>query len=475
MITFKMDRRSIVFLFFNLWDVILAAVGFTLAVATQYDFYDLQVNVSILDTICAVVFLVFWHLLFVSRGLYDSKRLRHRWHEVFEALFAITIGTAVLTSVLLLLDSLYANKQFIILFWLFVVSTTLVSRIIMRMLLKMVRVRHGRNLRHVLIVGAGPRGRKIADEISKLDYLGYRVIGFVDQIEEKNKDIIDGSDLLGSPAELSEIISEFTVDEIFAALPMRSCYELIQQTVVKAEEQGVPVTLLSDLFLLKFAQIEGREIGGLPTIRLFSGPRYGWQLAVKRLMDVVISSVLIIFLSPFLTLVGLLIKLDSPGPAIFRQERVGLNKHNFILYKFRTMRADAEALKKDLESQNEVDGPAFKIRNDPRITRLGHFLRKTSIDEMPQLLNVLKGNLSLVGPRPLPLCDVAGMTEYWQHRRFSMPPGITCIWQVQGRSDVKFDRWMEMDLEYIDNWSLQLDTIILLKTAVVVLSGRGAY
>ena len=183
---------------------------------------------------------------------------------------------------------------------------------------------------------------------------------------------------------------------------------------------------------------------------------------------------LIILLSPLFLTVALLIKATSPGPVFFLQERLGLTKRGFRICKFRTMDPDAEAKQAELEGFNEVDGPAFKITNDPRITPIGRFLRKTSIDELPQLINVLKSDMSLVGPRPLPVRDYEGFDQDWHRRRFSVRPGITCLWQVKGRSNVSFDRWMELDMEYIDNWSLGLDLKILAKTIPAVLRGAGA-
>jgi exopolysaccharide biosynthesis polyprenyl glycosylphosphotransferase len=195
----------------------------------------------------------------------------------------------------------------------------------------------------------------------------------------------------------------------------------------------------------------------------------------KRLIDVWGSIALLLLLTPLLFVVALLIKLDSPGPVLFKQERVGLNKRRFLLIKFRTMADGAEKGQATLETLNEADGPVFKIKNDPRVTNIGRFLRRYSLDELPQLFNVLKGEMSLVGPRPLPVRDIERIDLQWHKRRLSMKPGLTCFWQVSGRSDVSFDHWVRMDLQYIDNWSLPLDLKILLKTIPAVLRGSGAY
>jgi len=209
-------------------------------------------------------------------------------------------------------------------------------------------------------------------------------------------------------------------------------------------------------------------------VTLNVGLSQGWGLAIKRMLDIVISLVSIICLAPLFLITAFLIAITTPGPIFFVQKRVGLNKRPISVYKFRTMVADAEAKIGELEHLNEVSGPVFKIKNDPRVTRLGKYLRKSSIDELPQLLNVLKGDMSLVGPRAMAVRDFAGFDQDWHRRRFSVRPGITCLWQVNGRSSVPFEKWMELDMEYIDKWSLWLDLRILVKTIPAVLKGSGA-
>jgi exopolysaccharide biosynthesis polyprenyl glycosylphosphotransferase len=217
------------------------------------------------------------------------------------------------------------------------------------------------------------------------------------------------------------------------------------------------------------------ELEGVPVVTIRSGPEEDWRLLAKRLIDILGSVALLLVLAPFFALVAWLIKLDSRGTVFFMQERIGFNKRRFKLIKFRTMTDGADQQQTLLEHLNEVEGPVFKIKNDPRVTRLGKFLRRFSIDELPQLFNVLKGDMSLVGPRPLPVRDVERIDVTSHKRRFSIKPGITCLWQVNGRSNIRFDDWVLLDLEYIDKWSLGLDLLILLKTIPAVLKGPGAY
>ncbi len=276
-------------------------------------------------------------------------------------------------------------------------------------------------------------------------------------------------------ADLSTVISHEPVDEVIVALPLRRRRDLIEKIVEACEEQGIMVRVRTDLFDLRVARPQVDTIDGVPVVTIRSGPEEGWQLVLKRVIDILGSTLLLILLAPFLLLVALLIRLDSQGPVFFAQERMGLNRRRFKLIKFRTMVQEADKKQELFEALNEADGPVFKIRNDPRVTRLGRFLRQFSIDELPQLINVLRGQMSLVGPRPLPLRDVKLIDAQWHKRRFSVKPGLTCLWQVNGRSDVSFEHWVRMDLEYIDTWSLTLDLKILLKTIPVVFRGSGAY
>jgi exopolysaccharide biosynthesis polyprenyl glycosylphosphotransferase len=269
-------------------------------------------------------------------------------------------------------------------------------------------------------------------------------------------------------------VRDNVVDEVVVTLPIKSCYFEASRIATLCEEQGITTHVLPNLFESKLARSKTEALDYDSLITLPRGVPEGWTLHVKRLMDIVISLAGIICFAPVFLIVGALIRLTSPGPAYFVQKRLGLNKRLISVYKFRTMVLGAEQQQVDLEHLNEVAGPVFKIKNDPRVTSVGKFLRKTSIDELPQLFNVLRGDMSLVGPRPLPLRDYRGFEQDWQRRRFSIRPGITCLWQITGRSSIHFDRWMELDMEYIDRWSVWLDLQILIRTVPAVLRGSGA-
>lgn len=252
-------------------------------------------------------------------------------------------------------------------------------------------------------------------------------------------------------------------------------FEHVEKVIELCELEGVEVWLLADFFKTRISQTSVDDFLGRPTVVFRSAPEASWQGVAKQMLDFVGALALMVLVSPLLLCAALAVKLTSPGPVFFRQQRSGLNGRPFTMLKFRTMVTDAEQLKAELASFNEMDGPVFKVTNDPRVTALGRFLRKWSIDELPQLWNVLRFEMSLVGPRPLPVDEIRRINDPAHRRRLSVKPGLTCLWQISGRNDVKsFKEWVRLDLEYIDNWSLWLDVKILLKTIPVVLTGAGA-
>lgn len=263
------------------------------------------------------------------------------------------------------------------------------------------------------------------------------------------------------------------VDEVVIALSARTQYVEIERVITICERIGVQVRYSEDLFETVRARRQYGKDPHYPSVVL-TMVHDDYRKHLKRVIDLIGAGCGLLLLSPLLLVVGMLIKATSKGPVIFRQDRYGLNKRIFRIYKFRTMVINAEDAQAALEHMNQNSGPVFKIFSDPRVTKVGAFLRKTSIDELPQLINVLKGEMSLVGPRPLNKRDVGRFSEAWLMRRFSVKPGLTCLWQVSGRSNVSFDRWIKLDLQYIDHWSLLLDLRILARTLPVVLRGTGA-
>jgi exopolysaccharide biosynthesis polyprenyl glycosylphosphotransferase len=346
-------------------------------------------------------------------------------------------------------------------------------RLALRYNLRRLRAR-GHNLKALLIVGGGPRGHRFVSHIRKRQDLGYKVIGYVDSNEAFKDGSIPGAAWLGTFEDLPDLIDDEVIDEVVVALPIKSHYSQIEKTVALMEEQGITTHILSDLFPQKLARSRAVDFEGLPIVTIGSVPPFSWRTEAKRIIDLTVALVALVLSVPVLVLAAIAIKLDSAGPVFFVQERVGFSKRRFSMIKFRTMTVDAEARMRDVEHLNEKSGPIFKIRNDPRITRVGKWLRKLSIDELPQLINVLMGDMSVVGPRPLSVRDALRMELAWQKRRFSVKPGLTCLWQVSGRSNLSFEQWMQLDLEYIDHWSLKLDVSILLRTIPAIVLTRGA-
>ena len=275
-------------------------------------------------------------------------------------------------------------------------------------------------------------------------------------------------------AGLDEYLRRNVVDEVAIYLPFGSYYKHSSHVASLCQQHGITLRINSDLFDLKTARwrLEGFE--GDQYIATFTYTNEFWPRTIKRVLDVALAGSALVALAPVFIVAAIAIKLTSPGPIFFVQERIGLSKRRFKMFKFRTMVPNAEQLMPALEKSNEVAGPVFKIKNDPRITAIGRLLRRSSIDEFPQLLNVLAGDMSMVGPRPLPVRDYEGFNVDWQRRRFSIKPGITCLWQVGGRSELTFEQWMRLDLKYLDEWSLWLDLKILSRTVPAVFRGVGA-
>jgi len=420
------------------------------------------------------VFLLVCHFCFSAQGLYQSRRLSRRQDEGFDILIAVSLCSVAMVAGKFAFNIELLTRYFAAIFWLTTALTLILSRLALRKLLARLRSR-GHNLRHVLMVGTNERAMRYARTLESKPDLGYALVGFADErwsgigsVERLGYAVV--SDLAGCEGFLRGSV----VDEVVVALPVKSHYEQIYEILRACERQGITVRFLSGLFNLQMARAKVEPFEGETVLSVYTGRLDGWPVLVKQALDVTLAGLSLVLLLPVFIAAALAIKLTSAGPVFFVQERVGIGKRRFCLYKFRTMVADAERRMAELEQLNEASGPVFKVRNDPRITPIGRFLRKTSIDELPQLLNVLIGDMSLVGPRPLPVRDYIGFDEDWHRRRFSVRPGITCLWQVNGRSNIGFDEWMKLDMQYIDHWSFWLDLKILLKTVPAVIKGSGA-
>ncbi len=422
----------------------------------------------------AIVLLLVWYAAAVEWRLW-------RWRSVeplAPAAFGLSkaVGNAAVVSGFLLavaIPGARSTRLFLLTFFCLSFVGLLLLRAGMRLMTR-ISFRMGYRLRRVVIVGANERSAELIQALGPPQRFGYHVVGMVDDtVAPGPRTALKDTPLLGALDDLDPVLKTYQIHETFVTLPVRSQFEQIKAVVDLCERERMAVHVLGKVLPLSIAKCRTVFVEDRPLISLTSTPEtYAWQ-AIKRLIDFVCATMLILMFAPLFVLIAVLIKLDSKGPVFFVQDRVGKNHRLFKMIKFRSMVSNAEDLKQSLMHLNEAEGPVFKIRQDPRVTPLGHFLRKYSLDELPQLFNVWLGHMSLVGPRPLMPHEVAKFA-WFERRRLSVKPGMTGPWQVSGRSDVSFDEWVAMDLAYIDSWTFWADFRILLKTFNAVLSGRGA-
>jgi exopolysaccharide biosynthesis polyprenyl glycosylphosphotransferase len=424
-----------------------------------------------------LVALISFILLYTS-GLYRSKRPFSGIGDFFAIFRALTLSHLSISVISFGLRGYITDSDLNIYSRIIIVMSWFISVVVLSLwrygfdrVLSDFR-RRGKGLNRVLIVGTEGIGRRFYEVIDRNPDLGYKPIGFLYNGTPSQEEI-EQSRILGRLDDLREVIRTQRPDEVIMAVPYMDPDTTVR-IVRECERADVKFSLIPSHYEILTSQTEVYEVAGVPIFSMEERIQRRWAKAAKRTMDVVVSSIALIMTFPLIWIAGLLVKLESWGPILFRQTRVGKGERIFYAYKVRSMQMDAEQRKVELMALNEAQGPLFKIRRDPRITRFGRFIRKYSIDELPQLINVLKGEMSLVGPRP-PVPEEVAQYEEWQKKRFDVLPGITGLPQVSGRSDLTFDEVIRLDIYYIENWSLALDLQILLKTIPAVLSGRGAY
>jgi len=412
-----------------------------------------------------------WSITLYLTGLYRDWRGQGFWKETWGIFKAVFISSLFLGFILFALKYQFVSRIFILLFALFDFFLVIAARASIRTII-LFSNRKIERFRMILIVGTEERALSLAQNIEKHKDLGLRILGFVSTGDGSPPQKLNGYPVLGSAKDLPHLLEREVVDEVIFAISQEELKNMAD-LFLSCEERGITARLAINFFPHVIAKTHLEELDGLPLLTFTTTPKNELLLLLRRIFDFVGSIILILILSPVFLLITLAIGLDSRGPAIYRQVRCGLNGRRFTFYKFRSMVQGAETRKDDLLAHNLMDGPVFKMKNDPRVTRVGRFLRKTSLDELPQLFNVLRGDMSFVGPRP-PIPEEVEKYEGWQRRRLSMKPGITGLWQVSGRNQIDFQQWMKLDLEYIDNWSMWLDFKILIKTILVVLLRKGA-
>jgi exopolysaccharide biosynthesis polyprenyl glycosylphosphotransferase len=400
-------------------------------------------------------------------GLRRSFRARPIWEALAPLLRAGAIVFFGLLTLLFFGRIADASRLVVVLFAALGLGGLVALHVAVRAVLHNAR-RLGLNFRTLVVVGDGPLADEIAIMVRSQGAWGLRFLGFV---------TVDGSRrggrVLGHVRDIASVVDGHPVDEVIFAVEDYRPGDL-EDAFSACEETGVNTRVVLNFFPHKFSRPALSDLDGLPLLSFHPTSNDQLALGLKRVFDVAVALTALVVGSPVFLLAAAAVKLDSRGPVLFRQSRVGLNGREFPMLKFRSMVADAEQRRAGLEAHNEMSGgPAFKIRNDPRVTRVGRWLRKTSLDELPQFWNVLRGDMSVVGPRP-PLATEVARYERWQRRRLSVKPGITCIWQISGRNQVDFEGWMRMDMQYIENWSLWLDMKIFVRTIPAVLFGRGA-
>lgn len=418
------------------------------------------------------VTLPIWIAALASFRLYHPSRLATFRRMPIDIIKASVIGLAILMGVTYALKAQDVSRSFVSAFGVASIGLLITGRLILRNSLR----RHGRPdyaLSNVLVVGTGEKAQNFADLLNQNRKWGLHLLGMVSENRFGTYSNRAGDHVVvGNLDDLERICHKNVVDEVIFVVPGKILSDM-EDVFLLCEELGVNARIAVGIFPHLIARATLEDFANIPLLTFSTKPTNWAALMVKRIIDLSIAWSMLILAMPVWLLMALIIKLDSKGPIFFCQERCGLNGRRFTMYKFRSMVADAELRMKEVFSQNELVGPVFKIKNDPRVTRAGKFLRKTSLDEIPQLLNVIKGDMSIVGPRPAIPAEV-DKYERWQRRRLSMKPGLTSLWVVRGRNDIPFERWMQFDLEYIDNWSLELDAKILLRTIPIVLTGRGA-
>lgn len=433
--------------------------------------------------IVLVVGLLGFTLMLNATGAYSSMRLSSVWRVFKISLLSGVVVFMALAAALFVLK-LDISRSFVTLFVVLSASGLTLERYIVFKLLRFWR-RRGRNYRNVIICGVGEQSIRLARELVRRPELGIHIRGFGDlkgesaehsaaihhlRVELRGATKV-GRVLVGAD-QVAQALRDYAIDEVIFT-DVVEVMSSVEEMIHVCAEQGVRTTIAADLFSIGMVKSGISYFGGMPLIHFQTPPGDSWELAVKRLIDIVVAAVALVVLSPLFVCLAIGVK-GTSGDILFRQTRVGLNGRLFQMLKFRSMFAGSENELGKLRAHNEMAGPAFKMRNDPRVTPFGRFMRRFSLDELPQLWNVLVGDMSLVGPRP-PIPGEVGLYERRSRRRLSMRPGLTCIWQVSGRNEISdFDSWVKLDLEYIDNWSLLGDFILLLRTVPAVVFGTGA-
>lgn len=419
-----------------------------------------------------IAFLIVWAVVGSFSSFYRDLELSNPIELILNIVNQLGVALVVIYAGLYLFRRVDISRSYVLLIGVVDFVLLLMGRTISYSGVSWMRDRLGR-YHYLLIVGCGPRAREMAALIEESRGMGLRLIGFIDpDFGDAPAARLGGYEVFPLD-KLVRILHKWVVDEIIFAVNMQELAQL-EHVIQHCADVGVKTRVQLEFLPAAYSRIYVEKFRHMPLLSLSSAPDSELRLFFKRVLDVVISGISLVVLSPLMACIAALIRVTSPGPVLFQQTRCGLGGRRFTLYKFRSMINNAEQLRAELHQLNELDGPVFKISDDPRITPVGRWLRRFSLDELPQLWNILRGDMSFVGPRPA-VPEEVDQYEDWQKRRLRMRPGLTCTWVLEGRNQLDFKRWMQLDLSYINNWSLWLDVKIFLRTIPIVLSGRGAY
>jgi exopolysaccharide biosynthesis polyprenyl glycosylphosphotransferase len=439
----------------------VAELNLTYQLESEYFFYS-------------IIFIISAIFLFLIYRLYNWDYIYRGSGYYSRIIKSLSINIIVILLAGFLFEQFTFSRKWILLLFLLSISLILVSRIVIELATNRLLCKLGIKSR-TIIVGVGENANRIEDSLSKYSVEGNAILGYVDKKDRilKNKKYGKDFNILGYLDDIREVIYRNEIQRVIISGPEYN-YDEILEILERMKGLDVLIMIFPGFFEFSVKRMNMREIAGIPLMQVTNIGFFGINLFIKNVIDYVLGSILFIFFIPVYLVLGAAIKLDSPGPVFYQQERYTKDCRVFYMYKFRSMYVDADKRLAELKDYNEADGPLFKIKKDPRITRMGRIIRRFSIDELPQIINVLKGELSLVGPRP-PLPEEVKKYDDWEMKRMNVKQGITGLWQVSGRSELSFEEMSRLDLYYIQNWSIEMDIKILLKTIPTVLFGRGAY
>lgn len=449
--------------------VVLSALCFLLSIyCTSHYIEPISGVLSDYKTI-VVLLIPLWYVLLGHFGMGKMVRMKKYRAILLDYIFIAVIGVFMLGVANSLLELTYLPTTVFVIFLGLNILVLASYKISLFRVMKFIRTK-GRNTRSIVIIADDDSAYFIDKFLEQRDW-GYCLHTILTDSEIIKEKYGDSYNVLSSSHKVASVIDAKNIDEVMYC-KVNSDAEEIRDLVHVCGEVGVVFRVQSTLLNRVTSDANLDSFSQMPFLTFMKTPRNYLALKVKNTLDFIVALLIVLLISPVMIGIAICIKIEDGGPVFFKQKRVGLYGRIFDCLKFRTMVTNAESLKADLMSLNEQEGPVFKIKKDPRVTKTGNFLRKTSLDELPQFLNVLFGDMSIVGPRP-PIPEEVAQYERWQRRRLSMKPGITCIWQVSGRNNIPFDQWMKMDMKYIDTWSLKLDATLFFKTFIVMLTGDG--